>query len=86
MAGAAAWLRFLGPSPERIAVQTAPARTVGDPEADTEEGREAMRPGLVRLGGVTSMLVEPPDPRYAFTAAGGVLLDGGFGAYPGEPC
>ena len=58
---------------------------VGDPEAETDEGREAMRPGLVRLGGVTSMRVGTPDPRYGFTAAGGVLVDGGFGVYPGEP-
>ncbi len=58
---------------------------VGVPEAETDEGREAMRPGLLRLGGVTSMRVEPPDARYGFTAAGGVFVDGGFGAYPGEP-
>ncbi len=44
-----------------------------------------MRPGFLRMGGVTSMLVEPPDSRCTFTTSGGVRVDGDFGAYPGEP-
>jgi hypothetical protein len=36
---------------------------VGDLDAETEEGREAMRPGMLRLTGVVSMHIEPPDPR-----------------------
>jgi hypothetical protein len=57
---------------------------VGTPDAETEELREAMRPGLLRLTGVTSMLIEAPDPRYNFSMDDGVSVDGGFGAYPGE--
>jgi len=58
---------------------------VGMPDAQTEEGREAMRPGVLRLTGVTSMTIEPPDPRYQFSKDGGVKVDGDFGAYPGDP-
>ena len=58
---------------------------VGDLDAETEDGREAMRPGVLRLTGVTSMLIEPPDPRYQFATARGVTVDGDFGVYPDEP-
>ncbi len=60
---------------------------VGVPEAETEEGREAMRPGTVTLAGVSSMRIEPPDARntYTFSHRDGVMVDGDFGAYPGEP-
>lgn len=58
---------------------------VGDLDAETEEAREAMRPGVLRLTGVTSVLIEPPDPRYTFATAGGGRVDGDFGVYPGEP-
>ncbi len=58
---------------------------VGHPDAETEEGREAMRPGMLRLTGVVSMRIEPPDPRYQFATARGVTVDGDFGVYPGEP-
>ncbi len=58
---------------------------VGDLDAETEEGREAMRPGMLRLTGVVSVRIEPPDPRYQFSMPDGVYLDADFGAYPGEP-
>jgi hypothetical protein len=56
---------------------------VGDLDAETEEGREAMRPGTVRLSGVTSMRIDPLDPLYHFSMDDGVYVDGGFGVYPG---
>lgn len=57
---------------------------VGIPEADTEEGREAMRPGILRLSGVTSMAVEPPDPRYTLSGELWAKLPGetGWRAFP----
>ncbi len=60
---------------------------VGVPDADTEEGREAMRPGTVTLTGVSSMRIEPPDARsgYTFSHHLGVMVDGDFGVYPGNP-
>lgn len=58
---------------------------VGDLDAETEEGREAMRPGVLRLTGMTSMSIEPPDARYQFSKDAGVRVDGDFGAYPGDP-
>lgn len=58
---------------------------VGDLDAATEDAREATRPGVLRLTGVTSMTIEPPDPRYQFSKDGGVKVDGDFGAYPGDP-
>ncbi len=58
---------------------------VGDPDADAEVEREAMRPGVLRLRGVTSMTIEPPHPSYRFAADDGLWVDGDFGPYPGEP-
>src|ERR1700730_11123720 len=57
---------------------------VGMPDGETEEIREAMRPGLLRLTGVTSVLIEPPARGYHFSVGDGVYVDGDFGAYPGE--
>lgn len=57
---------------------------VGSPDGATEEEREATRPGVLRLGGITSMTMEPPDPRYRLSDAEGVRVDGGFGPWPGE--
>ncbi len=58
---------------------------VGIPDAETEAGRAAMRPGTLRLTGVTSMLVEPPVAGSEFSMDDGAYVDGGFGVYPGEP-
>ncbi len=58
---------------------------VGDLDAETEEVREATRVGQLLLTGVTSMFVEPPDPRYQFSMGDGIDVDGGFGPYPGDP-
>lgn len=57
----------------------------GVPDAETEEGRESMRPGFLHLIGLASMSVEPVDARYDFTNGRGVTVDGGFGPYPGDP-
>jgi hypothetical protein len=40
---------------------------------------------MLRLTGVVSMRIEPPDPRYQFATARGVTVDGDFGVYPDEP-
>ncbi len=53
---------------------------VGDLGAETEERREATRAGTLRLPGVTSIRIDPPDPSYAFVRSGGVTVDGDFGA------
>jgi hypothetical protein len=58
---------------------------VGVPHAATEEGREAMRPGVLRLTGVTSMLIEPPTRGAEFAMDDGVYVNGKFGVYSGEP-
>ncbi len=55
------------------------------PDAETEEVREAMRPGMLRLTGVVSMLIDPPDPRYHCSMDDGIYVDGDYGVYPGEP-
>lgn len=57
----------------------------GVPDAETEEGRESMRPGTLHLRGLASMSVEPVDGGYDFTDGQGVRVDGGFGPYPGDP-
>lgn len=57
----------------------------GVPDAETEEGRESMRPGVLQLSGLASLSVEPVDARYDFTDGRGVNVDGGFGPYPGDP-
>jgi hypothetical protein len=44
-----------------------------------------MRPGTLRLVGITSMSIDSPDPRYRFSTDDGVYVGGGFGAYPGDP-
>lgn len=58
---------------------------VGMPDAETEEEREAMRPGVLWLMGVTSTTIEPPSAGYQFSEGEGVYVDGGFGAYPDDP-
>lgn len=58
---------------------------VGDLESGSEDAREAIRGGSLRLIGALSMSIDPPDPQYAFSAPNGVVVDGDFGAYPGEP-
>lgn len=57
---------------------------VGMPDADTEDGREAMRSCVLKLAGVTSIRIEPPADGYAFAMDGGVDADGGFGSCPGD--
>ncbi len=57
----------------------------GDLEAPPGEEREARRLGVLRLSGVTSMLVEPPTAGYRFTTGTGACLDGDLGPYPGDP-
>jgi hypothetical protein len=57
----------------------------GMPDAETEEGREAMRSGVLRLTGVTSMRISPPDSRYKFATARRIRVDGDFGVYPATP-
>jgi hypothetical protein len=57
----------------------------GVPDAETEAGREAMRPGVLQLSGLASLSIEPVDPGYKFMDALGVSVDGGFGPYPGDP-
>ncbi|SRR6266581_8878491 len=71
----------------RAEVRLAIRFVIGVPEADTEDAREAMRPGTVTLTGVSSMRIEPPDSRntYTFSHRNGVMVDGDFGPYPGDP-
>lgn len=57
---------------------------VGLPQGTTDAEREAMRACTVRLSGVRSLSIEPPRPGYEFSDEG-VDVDGGFGAYPGDP-
>jgi hypothetical protein len=57
---------------------------VGDPDADTEGGRETRRSGVLRLRGLASVKVEPPDSHYSFARPDGLWVDGGFGPYPGD--
>jgi hypothetical protein len=59
--------------------------SMGNPEATSDEEREARRLGVLRLEGVTSMLIEPPTAGYEFTTGRGAFLDGDLGPYPGDP-
>jgi hypothetical protein len=52
---------------------------VGDLDAETEEGREAMRGGTLRLTGVTAMRIDPPDPATTSRWMTASTWTGGFG-------
>jgi hypothetical protein len=56
----------------------------GIPDAETEEGRESMRPGFLHFTGLAAMSIEPVDARYGFTCGQGVSVNGGFGPHPGD--
>jgi hypothetical protein len=49
---------------------------VGDLGADTKEQREAYRYGQVLVDGLLFAVIEPPDPRYAFSNSAGLTIDG----------
>jgi hypothetical protein len=57
----------------------------GKLDAAAEAERESRRRGVLRLQGVTAMVIEPPAEGYRFTTGGGALVDGGVGPYPGDP-
>ena len=57
---------------------------VGSMDAPAGPEREAMRRGVLRLDGVSAVVVEPPHPDYGFSNAEGACVDGGFGGYPGD--
>jgi hypothetical protein len=65
-------------------VQLAMRLSVGDPDAPTKAGQNATRSGRLRLRGLVSATVEPPDPRYKVATDKGAAVDGDFGAYPGD--
>lgn len=58
---------------------------VGSTDAPAGPEREAMRRGVLRLAGVSAVVIEPPHPDCKFTSANGAKVDGGFGGYPGDP-
>lgn len=58
---------------------------VGSMNAPAGPEREAMRRGVIRLVGVSAVVIEPPHLDCKFTGANGAKVDGGFGAYPGDP-
>ena len=59
--------------------------SVGDPDAPTKAGQNATRRGRLRLRGLVSATVEPPDPRYRVATDRGAAVDGDFGSYPSDP-
>jgi hypothetical protein len=58
---------------------------VGDLDASDETLREARRSGVLLLTGLASMTTEPPGSGCRFSDEDGLWVDGGFGAYPGDP-
>jgi hypothetical protein len=57
----------------------------GDPDASTKAAQNATRRGALRLHGLVSATLEPPDPKYLVATEKGAAVDGDFGSYPGDP-
>jgi hypothetical protein len=49
---------------------------IGDPGSDAPEQREAYRRGQILVDGLLFAVLEPPDPRYPFSASAELTLDG----------
>lgn len=50
---------------------------VGDPDAETEKGREAYREADLELLDIVYLVIEGPDPRSKYAETKGLWIDGG---------
>src|SRR5215471_6300158 len=58
---------------------------VGDPDANTEEGREARRAAKLILNDVVYFVIDPPTPGRKHSSVGGLRIDAGDATLDSSP-